>query len=115
LDEDASSLFGTKVEIFSMDKDEEEEEERRNSTQVNATVAKDSNLVEEENKKMYTALLQNQVLGIDNPFLLHEIHNSDDIVAKQSLYSQMQRTSSLDDDRLSSREAVRPVLLSGSG
>jgi len=42
---------------------------------------------EEENKRMYTALLQNQVLGIDNPYLLHEIHNSDEIVVKDNLYS----------------------------
>jgi hypothetical protein len=48
--------FGTKMEIFSMDLDDEDSEERRNSHQVNAQ-AKDSSLVEEENKKMYTALL----------------------------------------------------------
>lgn len=48
--------FGTKVEIFSRDKEEEESEERRNSHQVNSQ-PKDQNLNEEENKKMYTALL----------------------------------------------------------
>ena len=50
-------------------------------------------MVEEENKKMYTALLQNQVLGIDNPFLLHEIHDSDENYMQGNLYSQMQRQS----------------------
>ena len=64
---------------------------------------------------MYTALLQNQVLGIDNPFLLNEIHNSDEIVAKQNLYSQMQRTSNTEDFRVSDREARRTSLLTGSG
>ena len=82
--------FGTKIEIFSRDREEEESEERRNSHQVNSQ-SKDQNLNEEENKKMYTALLQNQVLGIDNPFLLHEMHNSDEIFSKDNLYSQMQR------------------------
>jgi hypothetical protein len=47
---------------------------------------------------MYTALLQNQVLGIDNPYLLHEIHNSDEMVLKDNLYSQMQRHSHKDDE-----------------
>ena len=36
--------------------------------------------LEEENKKTYRALLQNQVLGIDNVHLLHEIHNSEDYI-----------------------------------
>ncbi len=79
-------MFGTKVEIFSVDKNEEDAEERRNSHQVNQQ-RHDSSINEEENKKMYTALLQNQVLGIDNPYLLHEIHNSDEIVVKDNLYS----------------------------
>ena len=90
-DDDASSLFGTKVEIFQASSDDEEQEELRNSTQVNASQVKDSTLIEEENKKMYTALLQNQVLGIDNPYLLHEMHNNDDSTAKRNLYSQMQK------------------------
>ena len=59
LNDDAAAKFGTKVEIFSMDQDEEESEQRRNSTQVNSGPLKDSTLIEEENKKMYTALLQN--------------------------------------------------------
>ncbi len=44
---------------------------------------------------MYKALLQNQVLGIDNSFLLNEIHNSEELMHshnKDKLYSfQMQR------------------------
>ena len=40
---------------------------------------------------MYTALLQNQVLGIDNPYLLHEIHNSDELLTKGTSYASLQR------------------------
>ena len=47
--------------------------------------------IEEENKKTYRALLQNQVLGIDNKHLLHEIHNSEDYVFQQATYSQIQQ------------------------
>ena len=48
---------------------------------------------------MYTALLQNQVLGIDNPYLLHEIHNRDEMGEKDNLYSyQMQREGSAEGD-----------------
>ena len=57
--EDVASKFGTKVEIFSPDKDEEEAEERRSNQQVNLSQKPESNLIEEENKKMYTSLLQN--------------------------------------------------------
>ena len=32
------------------------------------------------------------MLGIDNAFLLHEIHNSEDYMLKQNLYTQMQQT-----------------------
>ena len=39
------------------------------------------NLLEEENRKTYTALLQNQVLGVDDPELLREIHQKDDNVS----------------------------------
>ena len=58
-------------------------------------------MIEEENKKMYTALLQNQVLGIDNQYLLHEIHNIDDNCLNDNLYSQMQRQSHADDNNSS--------------
>jgi len=52
----------------------------------------DTELVtQEESKKTYRALLQNQVLGIDNPYLLNEIHNSEDFLQKENLYSQMQQ------------------------
>lgn len=47
--------------------------------------------IEEENKKTYRALLQNQVLGIDNEHLLHEIHNSEDYIFQQATYSQIQQ------------------------
>jgi hypothetical protein len=46
---------------------------------------------------MYTALLQNQVLGIENPYLLHEIHNSDENYLQHNLYSQQQRQSNPED------------------
>jgi len=45
--------------------------------------------IEEENKKTYRALLQNQVLGINNEHLLHEIHNSEDYIFQQATYSQI--------------------------
>jgi hypothetical protein len=49
----------------------------------------DAMQLEEENKKTYRALLQNQVLGIDNEHLLHEIHNSEDYIFQQATYSQI--------------------------
>lgn len=76
-----------------METDEEDSLDQRSDTQVNGNQKQDSNMIEEENKKMYTALLQNQVLGIDNPYLLHEIHNIDENCMNDNLYSQMQRQS----------------------
>lgn len=64
-------------------------------------------MVEEENKKMYTALLQNQVLGIDNPFLLHEIHDSDENYMQGNLYSQMQRQNLEEQSLLSSPSKIK--------
>jgi hypothetical protein len=113
--EDAATLFGTKVELFSADKNDQESEDRRNSTQVNQSQVKDSSLIEEENKKLYTALLQNQVLGIDNPFLLHEMHNSDENHLKTNLYSQLQRQNQIDDTREPGADARKSALLSGCG
>ena len=46
--------------------------------------------IEEENKKTYRALLQNQVLGIKNEHLLNEINNSEDFIEQENLYSAMQ-------------------------
>ena len=87
--------FGTKVEIFSQDATATAQS-IDDSHQVNQSQSQqqrpESSASEEENRKMYTALLQNQVLGIDNPYLLHEIHNSDEMCQKDGLYSyQMQR------------------------
>ena len=76
---------------------------------------KDSSLIEEENKKLYTALLQNQVLGIDNPFLLHEMHNSDENHLKTNLYSQLQRQNQIDDAREPGPDARKSALLSSCG
>ena len=59
--------------------------------QQNQQSQEDTQQIEEENKKTYRALLQNQVLGINNEQLLHEIHNSEDFMQQQNLYSQMQQ------------------------
>ena len=92
--------FGTKVEIFSPEPKKrggnDDGEDTCNQHQVNQSQngqqQPEQSASEEENKKTYTALLQNQVLGIDNPFLLQEIHNIDEISHKDRLYSyQMQR------------------------
>jgi hypothetical protein len=77
--------FGTKVEIFAQPPPEKEESDSQDGDQNKRPETSQS---EEENRKMYTALLQNQVLGIDNPYLLHEIHDSDELVGqKDRLYS----------------------------
>jgi len=75
--------FGTKVEIFAQPAPDNEEGEDGDQNKRPPSQS------EEENRKMYTALLQNQVLGIDNPYLLHEIHDSDELVGHQKdrLYS----------------------------
>jgi hypothetical protein len=39
---------------------------------------------------MYIGMLHNQVLGVDNPQLLHEIHNIEDYPAGEH-YTHMQR------------------------
>ena len=39
----------------------------------------------------YQALLQNQVLGISNAHLLHEIHNSEDFAHRHNSYINMQQ------------------------
>jgi hypothetical protein len=62
---------------------------------------------------MYTALLQNQVLGIDNPYLLHEIHNCDEIVMKDNLYSQLQRQTMSEDDSMLHTEGKKAATLFG--
>lgn len=62
---------------------------------------------------MYTALLQNQVLGIDNPYLLHEIHNRDENYMKEDLYSQMQRQINPEEIELQQSLARKSALFSG--
>lgn len=92
--------FGTKIEIFAPEaqnpnKAEEAVDHTQNNQGGNQPQRSESTASEEENRKMYTALLQNQVLGIDNPYLLHEIHNRDEMGEKDNLYSyQMQREGS---------------------
>lgn len=94
LNDDAANIFGTKVELFAIDQADAEMQEQRNSTQVDGSQnSKDINQADEQNKKMYAALLQNQVLGIDNPFLIHEIHDSDEHCGDPTLYTQQQRAS----------------------
>ena len=36
-------------------------------------------------------MLPTFVLGINNPHLLHEMHNEDDFVQKENLYTHMQK------------------------
>lgn len=55
---------------------------------------------EQENKKAYTSLLQNQLLDIQNENLLEEIHSSDENQFQEDMYTQMQRKAD------KSREAV---------
>lgn len=102
------------MELFAVDSAEDEDEERRSSQLVNQPQRPESNMVEEENKKMYTALLQNQVLGIDNPYLLHEIHNRDENYMKHDLYSHMQRQHNPEDLGSSSGFSRKNTLLGGS-
>ena len=64
---------------------------------------------------MYTALLQNQVLGIDNPYLLHEIHNSDEIMMKGNLYTELQKQTLPEDAHSLLRESKKLSLLSSCG
>lgn len=87
---DSALLFGTKVELFSSptkspDKNGLDSEMHEDHSQQQH---QDTELVtQEESKKTYRALLQNQVLGIDNPYLLNEIHNCEDFLQKENLYS----------------------------
>ena len=95
--------FGTKIEIFAPEAHNPNHQEDTSDNQTqgnqggNQPQRSESTASEEENRKMYTALLQNQVLGIDNPYLLQEIHNRDEICQKDNLYSyQMQKEGSVD-------------------
>jgi hypothetical protein len=54
-----AAKYGTKVEIFAMETDDDESQDKRAESQVNGAQKQDSNMLEEENKKVYTALLQN--------------------------------------------------------
>jgi len=55
------------------------------------------------------------VLGIDNPFLLHEIHNSDENHLKSNLYSQLQRQTHPDETMQTEEESRKSALLSAGG
>lgn len=56
--DDTANLFGTKIELFSMNEADVEMQEARNSTQVDGSQNnKEINQADEENKKMYAALL----------------------------------------------------------
>lgn len=88
---DSAMLFGTKLELFcsptkSPDKQQQDSDMHEEHNQQQQQ--QDMELItQEESKKTYRALLQNQVLGIDNPYLLNEIHNSEDFLQKENLYS----------------------------
>lgn len=97
--DDAAALFGTKLEIFNLE-GLQSEEKRRNEHMIGDTQAGNQDgedLKQEENKKTYTALLQNQLLRIDNPFLLREINDSEESHLKTNTYAQLQRTTSFQD------------------
>eukprot|EP00351_Strombidinopsis_sp_SopsisLIS2011_P002242 CAMPEP_0116888526 /NCGR_PEP_ID=MMETSP0463-20121206/23597_1 /TAXON_ID=181622 /ORGANISM="Strombidinopsis sp, Strain SopsisLIS2011" /LENGTH=75 /DNA_ID=CAMNT_0004553477 /DNA_START=167 /DNA_END=394 /DNA_ORIENTATION=- len=53
---------------------------------------------DDQKKSTYTALLQNQVLNIENRYLLNEIHNSDEKYQSKDQYAQMQRDAELMSD-----------------
>ena len=63
---------------------------------------------------MYTALLQNQVLGINNPYLLHEMHNKDENLMKEQMYSQMQKQMMPEDIEMLQAKAKKSALLNGA-
>lgn len=94
-EEDSAVLFGKKVELFSHTMITPTKKSRRDEgedeNQPGQQPKEDARQLEAENKKTYRALLQNQVLGINNEQLLHEINNSEDFLAQENLYSVMQQ------------------------
>lgn len=84
-EEDVAMRFGTKVELFSCAEAAALESVKLSGQPQQATTQGsqgENSLQEEENRKTYTALLQNQVLGIQDPQLLNEIHNVDECAFK---------------------------------
>ena len=81
-----SALFSSPTKTRRPECDDNEDE--RNQDQQ---PKEDQRQIEEENKKTYRALLQNQVLGIKNEHLLNEINNSEDFIEQENLYSAMQQ------------------------
>ena len=77
--------FTTKLELFASPT----KKRQRSSSSENEGV--ESTTEECDSKRTYQALLQNQVLGIENPYLLHEIHNVEDYHQSQQLYTRMQK------------------------
>ena len=55
-----------------------EDEQRKNNHLVCDYQKQEATLHENENKKNYMALLQNNLLGIENENILNEIHNHDE-------------------------------------
>ena len=84
--EDASLAFTTKLQLFASPS----KNRQRSSSSEQDNEAKEKT-EECDSKRTYQALLQNQVLGIENPFLLHEIHNVEDYHQSQQLYTRMQK------------------------
>ena len=70
VDGDASMAFTTKMQLFASP-------QKKFGNETPTTSEKEMN-EQEDGNKTYQALLQNQILGIDNAYLLHEIHNSED-------------------------------------
>ena len=61
------------------------------SFELDQNPSKEESLAEQENRKAYTSLLQNQVLNLHNEELLQEIHNTDENHFYPDLYSEMQK------------------------
>ena len=62
--------FDTKAEIFEQQQNDLEKSHNRSSHSEDSQNENQSNSQGDENSKMYTTLLQNQVLGIKNPHLI---------------------------------------------
>ena len=66
-----------------------EDQERKDNQIINDGKKEGESLAEIENKRNYEALLQFNVLGIENEHLLSEIHDSDNNRFKPDLYTEM--------------------------
>lgn len=89
--EDASLAFTTKQQLFASPTKTRAAPKDNSSPPTGQPRDDFCSTEQEDSNKTYQALLQNQVLGIDNTYLLHEIHNSEDYHQSQQLYTRMQK------------------------